>query len=51
MAVALKRCGVADKVTYYAYLAKAEETGVVRRMNHPDTGEQWVELLDNQLPF
>lgn len=51
MAVALKRCGVADATTYYAYLAKAEEKGLVRRMNHPDTGEQWVELLDNPLPF
>lgn len=51
MAVALKKCGVADAVTYYAYLAKAEEAGLVRKMEHPETGETWVELLDNTLPF
>ena len=51
MAVALKKCGVADAATYYAYLAKAEDAGVVRKMEHPETGETWVELLDNTLPF
>jgi hypothetical protein len=51
MAVALKKCGVADAATYYAYLAKAEETGNVRKMEHPETGETWVELIDNTLPF
>lgn len=51
MAVALKKCGVADAATYYAYLTKAEEAGYVRKMEHPETGETWVELLDNALPF
>lgn len=51
MAVALKKCGVADAATYYAYLAKAEGAGFVRKMEHPETGETWVELLDNTLPF
>ena len=51
MAVALKKCGVADAATYYAYLAKAEEAGYVRKMEHPETGDTWVELLDNTLPF
>ena len=51
MAVALKKCGVADAATYYAYLTKVEEAGYVRKMEHPETGETWVELLDNALPF
>lgn len=51
MAVALKKCGVADAATYYAYFTKAEDAGVVRKMEHPETGETWVELLDNTLPF
>ena len=51
MAVALKKCGVPDAATYYAYLAKAEEAGFVRKIEHPETGETWVELLDNTLPF
>ena len=51
MAIALKKCGVLDAKTYYAYFAMAEEQGIVRKEVHPDTGATWVELLDNALPF
>lgn len=51
MAVALKKCGVLDANTYYAYLAMAEEQGIVRKEVHPETGATWVELIDNSLPF
>ena len=51
MAVALKKCGVVDAKTYYAYLAEAEAKGIIRKEVHPDTGTTWVELVDNSLPF
>ena len=51
MAIALKKCGVLDANTYYAYLAMAEEQGIVRKEVHPETGVTWVELIDNSLPF
>ena len=51
MAVALKKCGVLDAKTYYAYFAMAEEQGIVRKEVHPDNGTTWVELIDNSLPF
>ena len=51
MAIALKKCGVLDATTYYAYLAQAEEQGIIRKEVHPETGVTWVELNDNPLPF
>lgn len=51
MAVALKKCGVLDAKTYYAYFAMAEEQGIIHKEVHPDTGATWVELVDNSLPF
>ncbi len=51
MAVALKKGGVADARTYYAYFRLAEEQGIVRKEIHPETGAQWVELNENSLPF
>ena len=51
MAVALKHCGVVDAKTYYACIAEAEEQGIIRKAVHPDTGQTWVELVDNELPF
>ena len=51
MAIALKKCGVANAKAYYAYLDQAIEQGIVRKEDHPDTGATWVELLDNTLPF
>ena len=52
MAVALKKCGVADAQTYYGLVKEAEEQGIIRKVIHPDTKESWVELNDDSvLPF
>ena len=51
MAVALKKCGVVDAKTYYAYCDAAVAHEIIRKVVHPDTGATWVELLDNTLPF
>ena len=52
MAVALKKCGVADAQTYYDLVQEAEEQGIIRKVIHPDTKESWVELNDDSvLPF
>lgn len=52
MAVALKKCGVADAQTYYDLVKEAEEQGIIRKVIHPDTKESWVELNnDSVLPF
>ena len=51
MAVALKKCGIPNAKAYYAYLDKAEEQGIVRKTDHPETGNTWVELVTNSLPF
>jgi hypothetical protein len=51
MAVAMKKCGVPDSATYYAYFALAKEQGIIRDVVNPATGVTWVELLDNSLPF
>lgn len=52
MAVALKKCGVADAKTYYGLVKEAEEQGIIRKVIHPDTKESWVELNDDSvLPF
>jgi len=52
MAVALKKCGVADAKTYYDLVKEAEEQGIIRKVIHPDTKESWVELNDDSvLPF
>lgn len=51
MAVALKRCGVVDAKTYYAYCDAAVAHEIIRKDVHPETGATWVELLDNTLPF
>ena len=51
MAVALKHFGVKDAQTYYAYVKEAEEQGIIRKVEHPDTKVTWVELVDNEIPF
>ena len=51
MAVAIKKCGVPDSATYYAHFALAKEQGIIRDVVNPATGDTWVELLDNSLPF
>jgi RecA-family ATPase len=51
MAVALKKCGVVDSSTYYAYLQQAEEQGIIRKQVNAETGVTWIELIDNEIPF
>ena len=51
MAVAMKKCGLPDKKTYYACFNEAVKQEIIRTERHPDTNETWVELVDNELPF
>ena len=51
MAVAMKKCGVADAKSYYDCFNAAERQGVIRQMVHPSTGEEWVVLADTPLLF
>ncbi len=52
MAIALKKCGVADAPTYYDLLKEAEGQGIIRKSIHPDTKETWLILSDDcVLPF
>jgi hypothetical protein len=52
MAVALKKCGVTDAQAYYALVREAEQQGVIRKVEHPETRQTWVELCeDGVLPF
>ena len=51
MAVAMKKCGIPDAPTYYAYVNEAEGQGIIRKEVHPQTGDTWVELVNNSLPF
>ena len=51
MAIALKKCGIIDASTYYAYFAKAESAGILHKEVLEETGETWVVLDDGALPF
>ena len=52
MAVALKKCGVADAKTYYDLIRDAEQQGILSKVEHPETKETWVVLTeDGALPF
>lgn len=52
MAVALKKCGVADAPTYYKYLKEALSQGIINKMDRPGTNEAWIELTEEgMLPF
>ena len=52
MAVAMKKCGVADAKTYYDLIRDAEQQGILRKAEHPETKETWVVLTeDGTLPF
>lgn len=52
MAVAMKKYGVSDAQAYYRLIREAEEQGIIRKMEHPDTKDTWVELTDDTaLPF
>ena len=51
MAIALKKCGVIDAKTYYAYFAQAEQQDILHKEVHEETGETWVVLDADSLPF
>lgn len=51
MAIALKKCGIIDAATYYAYFAKAEQEGVLHKEVLHETGETWIVLDAGALPF
>lgn len=51
MAVALRKCGVVDRNAFYTYLQQAEDLDIIEKQVHPETGETWIKLLDNALPF
>ena len=52
MAIALKKCGIADAQTYYDLVKEAQEQGIIRKATHPDTKESWLVLNDESvLPF
>ena len=51
MAIALKKCGVADAQTYYRLLEQAGAMGIISMAFHPDTQEKWIVYDDGSLPF
>jgi len=51
MGAALRLSHIQDKGYYYTRFTEAEQRGYVRQVKHPDNGETWVELLQNQLPY
>ena len=51
MAIALKRCGVADSTTYYRLLEQAGAMGIISMAYHPETQEKWIVYDDGSLPF
>ena len=52
MAVAIKKCGVADAPTYYKYLKEALSQGIISKTDRPGTNEAWIELTqEGMLPF
>lgn len=42
--------GMAEQC-YYAWFREAVEQDIIREVKHPDTGDTWVELVQNELPF
>lgn len=49
MGYVMKKCGVPDRQTYYAYFEMAEEQKIIRK--EENDGTTWVELITNTLPF
>lgn len=49
MGYVMKKCGVPDRQTYYAYFEMAEEQKIIRK--EENDGTTWVELIMNTLPF
>ena len=51
MGAALRLSHIVDKRLYYALYKEAQQLGYVKQTKHPETGETWVELIVNQIPF
>lgn len=49
MGYVMKKCGVPDSQTYYAYFEMAEEQKIIRK--EENDGTTWVKLITNTLPF
>ena len=51
MAVAMRLGQLTEKRQYYDLLREAEQIGIVRKETATDSGQQYVVLCDNELPF
>ena len=51
MAAALRLSHIADPKLYYHLVSQAEQKKIVRSTKHPETGDAYLELLNDNLPF
>ena len=51
MGAALRLSHIADKSYYYERFNEAEQRGLIRKFCKEESGETWVEMVQNQLPF
>ena len=51
MGAALRLSHIADKNYYYERFNEAEQRGLIRKFCKEESGETWVEMVQNQLPF
>ena len=51
MAVVMRLGQLTEKRQYYELLREAEQIGIVRKETATDSGQQYVVLCDNELPF
>ena len=51
MAAALRLSHIADPKLYYQLEAQAEQKKIIRSVKHPETGDAYLEFLNDNLPF
>ena len=51
MAAALRLSHIADPKLYYQLVSQAEQKKIIRSMKHPETGDAYLEFLNDNLPF
>lgn len=51
MGAALRISGIQDKQYYYSRYKEACQAGIIMEFKHPETGQTWVELKTDALPF
>jgi len=51
MAVVMRLGMLTEKRQYYDLLREAEQIGIVRKETATESGQQYVVLCDNELPF